>query len=165
MSSYKICKNCGKKIYKPTKYSCKQWINLKYCSKSCSAIKGIELGIRYFYKKGHKVSEKTKNLISKKLKGNNNCGIGINHHRWKGGRLKDKLGYIYIYCPLHPKCNSRGYVLEHRLIMENFLCRFLYKEEVVHHKNSNVKDNRLENLQLFSNNTKHLKWHREHVCN
>ena len=40
--------------------------------------------------------------------------------------------------------------------------RFLTKEEVVHHINGIKSDNRIENLQLFSNHGEHIKLHELH---
>lgn len=51
----------------------------------------------------------------------------------------------------HPRvANSRNnYVLEHILIMEKRLGRYLFKDERVHHKNGVKGDNALENLELW----------------
>lgn len=83
---------------------------------------------------------------------------GIHHPMWRGGRIVDKDGYALLYVPDHP--NARKYVkyiLEHRLVMERHLGRFLRPEEVVHHRNKNKQDNRIENLALFSENSEHLR--------
>ena len=41
-------------------------------------------------------------------------------------------------------------ILEHRLVMEEIIGRLLEKHETVHHKNGDRKDNRPENLELWS---------------
>jgi hypothetical protein len=81
---------------------------------------------------------------------------GEQNGSWKGGRIVDKGGYILVKHPEHPDANVHGYVREHRLVMEGHLGRYLEKHEVVHHKNDNTSDNRIENLELFSSNAEHL---------
>jgi hypothetical protein len=39
-------------------------------------------------------------------------------------------------------------IQEHRWIMQNYLKRILKRNEIVHHKNGNKKDNRLSNLEV-----------------
>jgi hypothetical protein len=73
-----------------------------------------------------------------------------NSYRWKGGAVI-RRGYCLRFVPEHPDCqgNTRQYVLEHRLVMEEHLGRYLTKQERVHHKNGDTLDNRIENLELW----------------
>ena len=80
---------------------------------------------------------------------------GSSHHQWNGGRQTDKDGYILIHMPSHPFANAAGYVREHRIVMESHIGRLLTKTEVVHHRNDNPSDNRIENLELYDSNAKH----------
>ena len=77
---------------------------------------------------------------------------GKRSFRWKGGRRKDRFGYIQIWMPEHPNAKMKGYIHEHRLVMSNHLGRPLTKKEFVHHKNGIKDDNRLENLELLTHN-------------
>lgn len=72
---------------------------------------------------------------------------------WKGGR-RAAGPYFYIWCPEHPFATQVGCVLEHRLVMELKLGRYLRPEEVVHHKKG--YENNYENLELFESNAAHL---------
>lgn len=79
------------------------------------------------------------------------------HHQWKGGRIKDKDGYWMVKCDEHPSSGARGYVREHRLVMEKHIGRYLTADEVVHHINDDPSDNRIENLHLYKNNAEHKR--------
>lgn len=61
--------------------------------------------------------------------------------------------------PNHPFATLKGYVMEHRILMEIFLDRYLEPCEIVHHINGITNDNRIENLQLFVNQNEHEKYH------
>lgn len=91
----------------------------------------------------------------------NKINAGKRSGNWKGGRTVDKDGYILIYIPEHPRANGRGYVFEHRLVMEKILGRYLTKEERIHHNNGIINDNRLGNLRLFSSFTEHIAFHKK----
>lgn len=54
--------------------------------------------------------------------------------------------------------NKRYFQDEHRYIMENILGRKLKRNEVVHHKNGDKSDNRLENLEVMTL-SEHGKFH------
>ncbi len=69
-------------------------------------------------------------------------------------RFIDKTGYAWIHCyrenEFYPMSNKRNLILEHRLVMAQFLGRCLTPREHIHHKNGNRSDNRIENLELIS---------------
>lgn len=67
-------------------------------------------------------------------------------------------GYIAIYFPDHPKSTKEGYIMEHDLIMECYIGRWLKEKEVVHHINHKRDDNRIENLQLMTT-SEHARLH------
>lgn len=85
---------------------------------------------------------------------------GKKHPNWKGGK-KIVRKYFYILKPNHSYKTKQGYIKQSRYIMEQQLKRYLNPEEVVHHINKNTLDDRIENLMLFKNNTKHLKFHKK----
>lgn len=59
----------------------------------------------------------------------------------------------YNYCKIietHPNATERGYVLHHRVVVENYLGRMLEEWEVVHHRDGNKKNNNIDNLEIMS---------------
>jgi hypothetical protein len=75
--------------------------------------------------------------------------IGLSPSRMPGNYLSQN-GYLMVLIPNHPFANSRGYVRQHRVVMEHSIGRFLNLDEVVHHINAIKTDNRIENLRLMS---------------
>lgn len=115
--------------------------------------KSLEKSVKFQYAM---LSEERKRKIAKTISEKRR---GIDNPRYKGGRYKNKSGYILILDPerftkneiLRDKHKNIGYVLEHRYIMEKFLKRKLTQNESVHHINGIKDDNRIENLIVVVN--------------
>ena len=110
-----------------------------------------EIGIRY-NAPGQSVSHQLRKLNIPR-RNHSDSVSGERHYNWKGGRWKTKAGYIMVRAVGHPCQDRRGYVMEHRLIVEGKIGRFLKSSEIVHHFNGIYDDNRLENLIVFSKKT------------
>jgi hypothetical protein len=93
------------------------------------------------YRKGHN------------QRGKRNLGV------WRGGRYINDHGYMMIYNPKHPR-NRKGYVSEHRLVLEQHLDAMILPWIHVHHKNGNRLDNRIENLDPLTS-SQHCGMHAE----
>lgn len=163
----KQCPICGKKYYfKPCYIKIRRG---QTCSVKCGGINKRGKSVpkrktgKYIY---CKICKKEFYVIKSRLKTKKYCSEkcfnkskielkGSKAAHWKGGRYKNCRGYIFIYSPNHPYCNRR-YVKQANLVMEKFLGRYLIPPELVHHKNSIPDDDRIENLKLFSNHSKHL---------
>ncbi len=65
-------------------------------------------------------------------------------------------GYIEVRDPNNRKY---GFILEHRLVMEQSIGRLLESKEEVHHLNHKRDDNRIENLMLCADSKEHLAQH------
>jgi HNH endonuclease len=156
------CRICGKTFssYNPKPV---------YCSSACRVKSQIDPlseksdQIISFYQEGNTLDETalyfgtTEKVVTNILKRSNvprRKAIKRNQFAeknvmWKGGKEKNKAGYILVRCPHHPCASKKGLVMEHRLIMEASIGRYLQFDEVVHHINFIKDDNRIENLQLM----------------
>lgn len=81
---------------------------------------------------------------------------GERHYAWQGNNLRftDVNGYVFVRAPGgHPYADKRGYIREHRLIVEQKLGYYLPPRIIVHHLNGIYDDNRLGNLVAFDKKT------------
>lgn len=87
------------------------------------------------------------------------CVAGKWHPMWKGGEIKFH-GRVLVWTPGHPYPNHNGapYVYRYRLVVEKAIGRYLLPTELVHHKNGNKSDDRLENLEIMSR-ADHMRHH------
>lgn len=111
------------------------------------------------------VYKKTEDHIKKITESNKNYWSKIdrtaeNNNYWNGGKSKDSKGYILIHSPEHKYKRKDNYVLEHRLVAERCLGRYLTKSERMYHINGKIDDNRPENLYLFESTSEHTKYRR-----
>ena len=66
-------------------------------------------------------------------------------------------GYYFRNIPHHPFASQSGNVLEHRVLLEQYLGRYLTSSEVVHHIDHDKLNNNLSNLWLFPDQATHLR--------
>lgn len=72
-------------------------------------------------------------------------------HNGRPARL-DTRGYVLVWEPDHPNKGFKGWMYEHRLVVEAVLGRYLETDEHVHHVNGVKDDNRPENLEVMAAN-------------
>lgn len=148
----KSCKNCGKKevLAKGLCRAC-YWRNYRH---------GFPDKIREVRR--YKEGENCRFCGEDKVFAKNLCQKCY-HRNWKHGspeRLHVKGGEGCIRLG-YRSFGGKKRILQHRIVMENYLGRKLLSSEVVHHKNGIRNDNRIENLELFGSNSEHMKAHHE----
>jgi len=132
----RICKTCGK-VFKPSSGHLNCW----KCRHEKSKIECPKCG--------KKMQRKSKICHSCRMR----LLIGKDNPNWKGGKTNHN-GYKMIHCVDHPRVTGKTskYIMEHILVMEEYLRRCLVEDEHVHHKNGIKNDNRIENLELWTTN-------------
>lgn len=93
------------------------------------------------------------------VKWSDSAPAGEDSANYSGGKYIDDKGYVRVLKTDHPR-NIRGYTYEHRIVMEQYLDRYLEPWETVHHINEIKVDNRLENLFLCTH-SEHSAIHKE----
>jgi hypothetical protein len=153
-------------------------LSMKEIADLCGVTEGtIKYYMRkYSIKRRHgtlKITKAHRERMSKNLKGKPtwNFGMAGSYQKWtkrgteapgyKGGiSEKGHRGYRKILCPDHPNADASGYVLEHRLVCERLLGRYLTEEEIVHHRDSNPLNNDPSNLFIFYGHHTHCAFHK-----
>ena len=134
------CPICGKRFHLK-KYSVEKTKNQNCCSKECSR-------------------EFRRTLMA----GENNHQYGLKGDKnasWKSDRYINHYGYWKIRCLDHPFRDKQDFVLEHRLVAEQYLLndensveidgkRYLSPNYVVHHIDFNRLNNEVDNLVVMT---------------
>jgi hypothetical protein len=158
----KNCKECGKEFEEKISFE-------KYCSlKCCKTFQNRRKNERCKNEPGFK--ERKNRLERERRRNGGRDRLKHNaqekqRYRKKNNILSDddlkvapagsgcltKHGYRKIAKKCHPNAWKNGDMFEHVFIMSDHLKRPLRKGETVHHKNGIRDDNRIENLELWSN--------------
>ena len=147
------CPTCGKEIWRPDAWLRK--VKTPFCSRECNGkVRGKEWAQHAHKGRAAWTADSMASYLTKMT--------GAGNPAWKGGvtyfRKHGNYKPIkYVRCPVEflPMARKDGYVMEHRLFVARAVGRCLLRSEVVHHRNHDPQDNRLENLELFVSNQAH----------
>jgi hypothetical protein len=127
----KKCPGCGKLINKRSN-QCKD-CERQYRKKVAVTLK------TYYCTCGRKISSWSFLYGTKKCQ---SCAMTLAASKKYPLQYLNSEGYRYIRVRNPPFATKIGYVMEHRLVMESHLKRYLNKTELVHHLNGIRTDNR-----------------------
>lgn len=135
-----ICQQCGNPFNVPNSdYRMKKG-TVKYCSKKCAG-EAAKVGELVNCPACGKAFYTTRNKCCSR-----ECARELRKLNYEH-KVYTENGYVIEY---QNGYNKKGNVKQHRRIMEEHLGRSLKRNEVVHHKNGNRSDNRLENLEVMT---------------
>jgi hypothetical protein len=125
------------------------------CSRQCNGkLRGAEWA-KHAHKGRAAWTAETEAAAKAKMRGEANPS-------WKGGvtyfRKKGNYAPIkYVRAPewAKPMARQDGYIMEHRLLMAQWVGRLLDRTEVVHHVDHDPTNNELGNLELWPSNGSH----------
>lgn len=103
---------------------------------------GVSKKLILNYMNRHGIARNTPNSCKQRKDRNKNN----NYHK---GYIITDSGYKLVKCNNHPKADSKGYVREHILVVEDSIGRNLKDNEVVHHVDRNRLNNDINNLVLM----------------
>jgi hypothetical protein len=164
MQVKKICASCGK-VFFPQQADVNRGRGL-VCSKECrykrqSSLMARRVASDEVKKKissslaGIPKSESHKQKLSEAHKGKQ---LETSNPNWKGGSYISR-GRKFIRISDHPNKQRNGYIMHSRYVVEQFIGRYLNKNEEIHHINFNKLDDSLYNLYLFESKANHARFH------
>lgn len=139
-----FCAMCGEKFYP-------RYGEQRCCSRSCADKYQRKDRIEFSCERcGEKFSVRPSML---KFNANRfcsrSCMQAFRKEQAVGRRKTTPDGYVIERQPDHPDAQGAGWIMVHRLVMEEMMGRRLDSDESVHHKNGVRDDNRPENLELW----------------
>lgn len=106
--------------------------------------------------------EKCGKTMSRRSKNCASCNMKLIRYQSKISEkgVHTNKGYFRVHkstadAKFYPMADSQNHIMQHRLMMAQYLDRVLLRTEIVHHINGKKDDNRIENLILLDDSDDH----------